>query len=158
MGPFSPSLPSLSPSVVGGWLSRPLTSSWRAVGQKSHPTCHFDTLGGRWSRSRGESGKKPTQRVKSTRWVVVGIIEEGSRARKPPNVSSRHVGWSLASSWRGVGQKSHPTCQDDTLGVGRWLSRELGKKATQRVKSTRWVVVGVVVQGSRPGKPPNVSR
>ena len=126
--------------MVGGWLSRPLTSSWRAVGQKSHPTCHFDTLGGRWSRSRGESGKKPTQRVKSTRWVVVGIIEEGSRVRKPPNVSSRHVGWSLASSWRGVGQKSHPTCQDDTLGgFPALLPSTTTPMTTQRVDLTRWV-------------------
>ena len=36
---------------------------------------------------QGEWETKPTQRVKMTRWVVVGVVAEGCQARKPPNVS-----------------------------------------------------------------------
>jgi hypothetical protein len=56
----------------------------------------------------------------------------GNGIRKAPNVSKGHVG-----CWAG-------RCQ------GKW---EL--KPTQRVKMTRWVVVGVVVEGSGAIEPPN---
>ena len=79
-----------------------------SVGEETHPTRHIDTLGGqsRWSRSSnppnvserhvgwlfGLSSSGVGQEVgcsagRCQGGVVDGVVAEGSRARKPPNVS-----------------------------------------------------------------------